>query len=75
MTGNTLKRMSSALSHYFFGPDLKEKLTVEKFLEFQRQLQRDILWLEVSCCHGCPVMYCVPRRIIVKYIAEKVNDK
>lgn len=31
---------------YFFGPNLKSKLTIEKFLDFQEQLQREILSLE-----------------------------
>ena len=39
--------MNSALSAYFFGPDHKDKLTIEKFLEFQHQLQEEILSLEV----------------------------
>jgi Ca2+-binding EF-hand superfamily protein len=47
-TGNTLKEMSSALSTYFFGPQLDKKLTVEKFLDFQRQLQTEILLLEFN---------------------------
>lgn len=34
------------MTTYFFGPNLKQKLTIEKFLEFQRQLQREILSLE-----------------------------
>lgn len=46
VTGNTLKAMSSGLSSYFFGPKLDQKLTVEKFLDFQRQLQTEILRLE-----------------------------
>lgn len=46
VTGNTLKKMSSAMSTYFFGPKLDSKLTLEKFLDFQRQLQKEILWLE-----------------------------
>ncbi|CAG0887489.1 unnamed protein product [Cyprideis torosa] len=37
---------SSALSKFFFGPDLREKLTIERFLEFHEQLQREILTLE-----------------------------
>ncbi|XP_069974357.1 calcium uptake protein 1 homolog, mitochondrial isoform X2 [Penaeus vannamei] len=45
-TGNTFKGVNSALSTYFFGMDLKEKLTIEKFLEFQQQLQQEILSLE-----------------------------
>ncbi|XP_041976112.1 calcium uptake protein 1 homolog, mitochondrial-like isoform X4 [Aricia agestis] len=45
-TGNTFKGINSALTTYFFGPTLKEKLTIEKFLDFQHQLQKEILSLE-----------------------------
>ncbi|XP_071455464.1 calcium uptake protein 1 homolog, mitochondrial isoform X2 [Hetaerina americana] len=45
-TGNTFKGVNSALTTYFFGPNLENKLTIEKFLEFQQQLQREILSLE-----------------------------
>lgn len=34
------------MTTYFFGPTLKQKLTIEKFLDFQEQLQREILSLE-----------------------------
>jgi len=47
-TGNTLKPMNSALSTYFFGAKLNNKLTIEKFLDFQRQLQKEILQLEFN---------------------------
>ncbi|KAG8212701.1 hypothetical protein J437_LFUL019602, partial [Ladona fulva] len=45
-TGNTFKGVNSALTTYFFGQNLERKLTIEKFLEFQHQLQREILSLE-----------------------------
>lgn len=46
-TGNTLKTgLCSALTTYFFGADLKGKLTIKNFLEFQRKLQHDVLKLE-----------------------------
>lgn len=45
-TGNTFKGVNSALSVHFFGKDLKEKLTIERFLAFQQQLQQEILSLE-----------------------------
>lgn len=45
-TGSIYKGFSSALSTYFFGRNLDKKLTIEKFLEFQRQLQTEILTLE-----------------------------
>jgi hypothetical protein len=35
------------LTTYFFGTNLEKKLTIEKFLDFQHQLQREILSLEV----------------------------
>ncbi|KAG7167533.1 Calcium uptake protein 1-like [Homarus americanus] len=40
------KGVNSALSTYFFGITLREKLTIEKFLFFQQQLQQEILSLE-----------------------------
>ncbi|XP_050318905.1 calcium uptake protein 1 homolog, mitochondrial-like isoform X4 [Bactrocera neohumeralis] len=45
-TGNTFKGVNSALTHYFFGPNLDQKLTIQKFIQFQAQLQREILTLE-----------------------------
>lgn len=48
-TGSTLKRkVNSALAVYFFGPNLDGKLSYESFLQFQNQLQNDILWIEVK---------------------------
>ncbi|ESP03900.1 hypothetical protein LOTGIDRAFT_110115, partial [Lottia gigantea] len=48
VTGNVNKGMSSALSSYFFGEDTNKKLTVKVFLDFQRQLQREILKIEFN---------------------------
>ncbi|XP_012214702.1 calcium uptake protein 1 homolog, mitochondrial isoform X2 [Linepithema humile] len=45
-TGNTFKGVNSALTTYFFGPEMNQKLTIEKFLDFQQQLQREIMSLE-----------------------------
>ena len=39
--------VNSALSTFFFGPNRDQKLTIERFVEFQQQLQREILTLEV----------------------------
>ncbi|XP_031343419.1 calcium uptake protein 1 homolog, mitochondrial isoform X2 [Photinus pyralis] len=50
-TGNTFKGVNSALTTYFFGPNMKQKLTIEKFLDFQKQLQREILSLEFQRKH------------------------
>lgn len=41
-----LQGVNSALTTFFFGKRLNQKLTIEKFLEFQQQLQREILSLE-----------------------------
>ncbi|ESN92592.1 hypothetical protein HELRODRAFT_69923 [Helobdella robusta] len=48
VTGNILKSMSSGLANYFFGANLTEKLTVEKFLDFQKQLMTEVLQLEFN---------------------------
>ncbi|XP_037811553.1 calcium uptake protein 1 homolog, mitochondrial isoform X1 [Lucilia sericata] len=52
-TGNTFKSkgVNSALTTYFFGPNLDKKLTIQKFLDFQQQLQREILSLEFERKH------------------------
>ena len=50
VTGSVLKSINTALTSYFFGPNLDEKLTIDRFLDFQQQLERDILWLEVRYC-------------------------
>ncbi|XP_055683652.1 calcium uptake protein 1 homolog, mitochondrial isoform X2 [Lutzomyia longipalpis] len=47
-TGNTFKGVNSALTTFFFGPKMDQKLTIERFLEFQKQLQREILTLEFT---------------------------
>uniref|UniRef100_A0A8K9XIE0 Calcium uptake protein 1, mitochondrial n=1 Tax=Oncorhynchus mykiss TaxID=8022 RepID=A0A8K9XIE0_ONCMY len=61
-TGNTLKTggCSSALTTYFFGADLKDKLTIGHFLEFQRKLQHDVLKLEFM--RNDPVDGCITER-------------
>ena len=47
VTGNTLKAVSTGITSYFFGETLDFKLTVEKFLDFQRAIMTEILRLEV----------------------------
>ncbi|GFR74302.1 calcium uptake protein 1, mitochondrial [Elysia marginata] len=47
-TGSVDRGMSSGLSEYFFGVDGKKKLTVSEFLDFQRQLQREINKIEFN---------------------------
>merc|ERR1719435_207333 len=45
-TGSTFKGINSGLQTYFFGEEMKGNLTVDRFLEFQRSLQEEILALE-----------------------------
>ncbi|XP_041363978.1 calcium uptake protein 1, mitochondrial-like isoform X2 [Gigantopelta aegis] len=45
-TGSVQKFVSSALLTFFFGEDGTKKLTADEFLEFQRQLQTEILRIE-----------------------------
>lgn len=45
-TGSTFKGINSGLIAYFFGESREGILTVDKFLEFQRRLQKEILALE-----------------------------
>uniref|UniRef100_A0A8D8TSK4 Calcium uptake protein 1 homolog, mitochondrial n=1 Tax=Cacopsylla melanoneura TaxID=428564 RepID=A0A8D8TSK4_9HEMI len=45
-TGHIYRGVNSALTTYFFGENKDEKLTIEKFLDFQHQLQKEILSLE-----------------------------
>uniref|UniRef100_A0A0B7A398 EF-hand domain-containing protein n=1 Tax=Arion vulgaris TaxID=1028688 RepID=A0A0B7A398_9EUPU len=47
-TGSVDHGMSSALSSYFFGADGNKKLTVSEFLDFQKQLQREINKIEFN---------------------------
>ena len=47
----TFQGVNSALTTYFFGPNLKGKLTIEKFLDFQEKLQKEILSLEFRRKH------------------------
>jgi len=45
-SNSTFKGINSGLISFFFGEDKNGTLTVERFLEFQRRLQEDILALE-----------------------------
>lgn len=47
-TGSTFKGINSGLITFFFGENKEGILTVEKFLEFQRRLQNEILKLEFN---------------------------
>ncbi|XP_017486245.1 PREDICTED: calcium uptake protein 1 homolog, mitochondrial-like [Rhagoletis zephyria] len=45
------KGVSSAVSRYFFGADLKQRLTIDNFIDFQRSLQSELLNLEFERKH------------------------
>ncbi|XP_028399584.1 calcium uptake protein 1, mitochondrial-like [Dendronephthya gigantea] len=46
-TGNVLgSRVNSGLKLYFFGPQCTQKLTAQRFIEFQQKLQKEVLFLE-----------------------------
>ncbi|CAH1246099.1 MICU1 [Branchiostoma lanceolatum] len=47
-TGNVMAKagVGSALARYFFGEEMDQTLTVDKFLSFQSQLQHEILRIE-----------------------------
>lgn len=47
-TGSMLESTHSAIATYFFGKSLNQSMTVDKFCAFQDQLNREILFLEVS---------------------------
>jgi calcium uptake protein 1, mitochondrial len=46
MTGSVVKE-NSALINYFFGNNKKDLLTVEKFVAFQKSLQKEMIRIEV----------------------------
>ncbi len=46
MTGSVIKA-NSTLNEYFFGKSKNDLLTVEKFLDFQKQLQSEVIKMEV----------------------------
>ncbi|EDW58333.1 calcium uptake protein 1 homolog, mitochondrial [Drosophila virilis] len=48
-------RNISAVHFYFFGPQLNQKLSLAKFLEFRRQLQHDVLLLEFNLLKKKPM--------------------
>ncbi|XP_053386036.1 calcium uptake protein 1, mitochondrial-like isoform X2 [Mercenaria mercenaria] len=48
VTGNVVKDIGSALTTYFFGSDGKKKLTVQEFIQFQKELQNEVLRLEFN---------------------------
>jgi len=50
-TGSVLKSIQPALTTFFFGPKRDQKLTLEKFKAFQRQLQQELHLIEFNSYH------------------------
>lgn len=48
VTGSVMKDYSSALMTYFFGKNGEKKLTVKEFLDFQAEVSKEVLRIEVS---------------------------
>jgi hypothetical protein len=46
MTGSVIKE-NAVLNEFFFGKSRNELLTCEKFLDFQKQLQAEVIKMEV----------------------------
>lgn len=49
MTGSVIKD-NHHLNEYFFGKELSELLTVDKFVSFQRRLQAEVIRMEFELC-------------------------
>jgi calcium uptake protein 1, mitochondrial len=49
MTGSVIKN-NSTLNQFFFGRDLSELLTCDKFIEFQSRLQAEVIRMEFENC-------------------------
>lgn len=48
LSGTVLRHhTNSSLAAYFFGPNKDQKLSIDKFLDFQAQIQDEILRMEV----------------------------
>ena len=48
VTGSVLSdQVNSGLKEYFFGKNKDKRLTAKGFIEFQKKLQREVMYLEV----------------------------
>ena len=48
VTGSVLSaHVNSGLKEYFFGKNMEKRLTVKRFIEFQKNLQQEVMFLEV----------------------------
>ena len=62
VTGSVLSaHVNSGIKEYFFGKKLEKRLTVQRFIEFQKNLQQEVMYLEVG--------------IVDKYLCSVVLNK
>ena len=48
VTGSVLSaHVNSGLKEYFFGKSMEKRLTIKRFIEFQKNLQQEVMFLEV----------------------------
>ena len=48
VTGSVLSaHVNSGLKEYFFGKNMEKRLTTKGFMDFQRRLQQEVMFLEV----------------------------
>lgn len=49
VTGSVLSaHVNSGIKEYFFGKYLEKRLTVQRFIQFQKNLQQEVMYLEVG---------------------------
>jgi len=49
VTGSVLSaHVNSGIKEYFFGKNLEKRLTVQRFIQFQKNLQQEVMYLEVG---------------------------
>lgn len=59
VTGSVLSaHVNSGIKEYFFGKDLKKRLTVQRFIEFQKNLQQEVMYLEVKVLFSSGQVVC-----------------
>lgn len=59
VTGSVLSaHVNSGIKEYFFGKDFKKRLTVQRFIEFQKNLQQEVMYLEVKVLFSSGQVVC-----------------
>ena len=59
VTGSVLSaHVNSGIKEYFFGKNLEKRLTVQRFIQFQKNLQQEVMYLEVGIVDNNMYMQC-----------------